>query len=761
MKKLITFFLLLIILNLFVFSQVTFSKLDINNSNELLFSVSHDAVTEKKYNSLFVYNLDEEIHQSKNHYVKTNPQLLTCYPQSLEVLKENSVLQIRNRYGNAQYSVKDKTLKWVSIPQEIENNEKNFIPVLHNRLEPMVVSPDGNWSCYIKKKLPATGDLILKDNNSEKQYLLSSDVEFSFEKVPVLWSLDSMILVYEKNNSLYFLNLKDKVSLTQIPESFRQIGKGKINCLYWASKKNLIYINNEIVYTIPANELYTRALYSDLVGTGKIIGRLPYAFDDESDKFWTSDDGLSIVMVQNNRTLWYMELNGMDFNWVTTLFSYPFVNIPGTALSFTVFWVPQDMMEKQIPYVWIELLRSGKSESYVYRLQKTSDNLSAYFIPMPMSVYVSKPTLSPNKKLIAFNSEKSLHIYDIASWKQVAVLTDLDLVSYVWIDSKSMYIGEKQIINKWNFETNAIENIYLSSAEDYSWNDLKNSILVKNKYGVYEFNSIKNSWNKTNYLQVNEKQVQNSDWRVFISSSINADYKNSLYARKLTALSSNTPLFSTENSTTKYHRPRVALVFDCLDNSDGLTSVLNSLAKYNLKATFFLNGEFIRRFPNAVQEIANQDHQCASMFYTHFPLDSKTFKVDENFIRRGLARNEDDFFETTGKELALMWHTPYYFYNEVIDAATKKAGYIYIDKNINVEDSVTLDDVIFNNKDYKTTGQIINSVIPQLNDGSVIPINVGISAGSRNDYLYEKLDLLISGILSKGYDIVPVSVLSK
>ena len=69
-------------------------------------------------------------------------------------------------------------------------------------------------------------------------------------------------------------------------------------------------------------------------------------------------------------------------------------------------------------------------------------------------------------------------------------------------------------------------------------------------------------------------------------------------------------------------------------------------------------------------------------------------------------------------------------------------------------------EAMYTTYDLQSNSYLANRMY-QLKDGSVIPINVGISAGSRNDYLYEKLDLLISGILSKGYDIVPVSVLSK
>ena len=41
----------------------------------------------------------------------------------------------------------------------------------------------------------------------------------------------------------------------------------------------------------------------------------------------------------------------------------------------------------------------------------------------------------------------------------------------------------------------------------------------------------------------------------------------------------------------------------------------------------------------------------------------------------------------------------------------------------------------------------------------VIPVAVGVSGGSRKDFLYDKLDLLLVAILDAGYDIVSVTQL--
>jgi peptidoglycan/xylan/chitin deacetylase (PgdA/CDA1 family) len=284
-------------------------------------------------------------------------------------------------------------------------------------------------------------------------------------------------------------------------------------------------------------------------------------------------------------------------------------------------------------------------------------------------------------------------------------------------------------------------------------------VLIKNDKGLFEYDETINNFRPSDDELLREHQIQNSKYRVFIGKSVNADYDNTLYARKLTSVSSNIPLFNTSKAVTKYTKPRVALAIDCLDSADGITTILNCLAKYNLKATFFFNGEFIRRFPNAVQEILNQDHTCASMFYTTFSLDTSDFKIDEEFIRKGLARNEDDFFESTGGELNLIWHAPEYFSNQVLKNASILSGYKFIDNVLDVKDTVSIEQALFGISQYIPTSELIENIVGNAQNGSIIPISSGISEGKRIDYLYDKLDLVLSGLLKRNFDIVTINEL--
>ena len=123
----------------------------------------------------------------------------------------------------------------------------------------------------------AQSELILKNASTMQETVLNKHAEFDFEKVPVLWNPESTSLLYEKGDSIYFCDPKAAFQKVQMSEDFRKIGKGSIAGVCWANSKNLIYLDRDLVYRISSNELYTRALYSKMVGSGTVIGRLPAA----------------------------------------------------------------------------------------------------------------------------------------------------------------------------------------------------------------------------------------------------------------------------------------------------------------------------------------------------------------------------------------------------------------------------------------------------------------------------------------------------
>lgn len=721
-----------------VFSQISFSSLDLNSGDMLLYSAATKSNENIPYKKLYRATLTDNIREA----AAGESKLLTCFPEKMDVFLGGTKLQIRNSDGIAEYSVTDNTLTWISGKDAVN-------------MAAVSVSPDGNWQCRFVKKTAARADLILENMVTGKSRVLAPDTEFSYSYVPVLWAPDSARLIYEKEGTLYFLETSETFSLANMSEEFRRIGRGTISNVSWATSSLLVYINCDIVYKIATNEFYTRALYADLMGSGTVAGRLPNAFDNMNDTFWTNSDASSIVLVQNNRTLWYMELDGSDFNFVTTLFSYPFVSVPGTAVSFKVFWTEETTGE-EIPIVWIEQLHETSYESYVYKLVVNSARNNSYFSALPLPVFVTEPMLSPDGKMLCFRDKNSIHIYKLSTWQQIYQFAEEDIVSCRWIDRRSLFIGGTETIRYWEPGTSTTKVLLLSSAERFAWNAGSNDIIASNSCGTFKYNEAKNVWDSYQTSIVRKAVTQNSYFRVFLGSSGNPDYDNAIYVRSLTGLYSTSPLFR-RHVEKEDLRPALALVLDALDNADGLAKVLEVLKKNNLKVTFFINGEFLRRFPTAVQEIAESGHECASMFFTSADLTSSSFISDESFIRRGLARNEDEFYTLTGKELTLYWHAPLFKADPKVVASGRAAGYTYVESSTPLYDTTTLESAAVKGEKYFTTADVIDNLSGFFKEGAVIPVSLGMSEGTRSDYLYNRFDVLVEAILDAGFRIVPVS----
>jgi peptidoglycan/xylan/chitin deacetylase (PgdA/CDA1 family) len=209
----------------------------------------------------------------------------------------------------------------------------------------------------------------------------------------------------------------------------------------------------------------------------------------------------------------------------------------------------------------------------------------------------------------------------------------------------------------------------------------------------------------------------------------------------------------------RIRRRELSIVFDAIGSAEGLVGVLNVLKDYGVTATFFVNGEFIRQSPGAARLLAGSGNEIGSMFFTAVdPTDSR-FRIDIEYVRRGLARAEDEWFAATGKELSLLWHTPYYTVNTDILAAGASMNYTYIGRDVDPLDWVTRADATSLPGSYLDSHRIVEKVVAEAKPGSIIPIRLGIADGGRDDYLFRELALLIDDLIDSGYQIVPVSTL--
>lgn len=725
MKKISILFLICSICITSVFAGNSFDNLDINLNDEVLFTVNHNMVGSNPYNSLFYTQL-------KDGMPKESPKVITCFPEQMEMLQKGGVLQIRNRYGTARYSLKEDKLTWL--------NNVEGIPVEYLPVAPYSVSPDGKYFCRIEKTALCSGSVILEDAQTGKKVILSDNVLCSYGDLPLKWAPDSTVLLYEKNGNVYFCNPDAVLRGVEIEERYRKVGRGTINSVYWASAKSLAYIDDYILYKINTKELYTLGLYAGIIGQGKPMGRLPFKFDSNLDRFSANDEVNSIVIIQNKRFYTYLKTDNPSCNYMDVVYSSPYADSNASLIDSYILW---DAFGS--PVLWQEKLPyDGKAEfGSVFKLGTKAQQV--------LEIEDSgKPFLSPNGRRVAFFAGSVIYVYDINSWTRIAELADERIISAIWMNNDQLYVGGDKSIRLWNTGTNNARTITLSSVIAGYWENSDYSIVAKiSDSDYYKFNSQKNTWTLVDSGVSVSPSKQNGRYRVFTGSTKNKNFENTLYVRTLSKKPVTRAVYK-ESTKKAEESKKVALAFDLYDNADGVSKILSILKKYNAKGNFFVNGEFIRRYPLETKQIVANGYDCSSMFFSPTNLTENSFVINEDFVRRGLGRNEDEFYACTNKELTLYWHAPFYSVSQNIIDYGNSTGYTYVNS---CYDSSEYSD--YSIKPEKLIQEYVADL--EKTKGGVIPVTAGYSQGYHTYPLYDYLDLLICILIDQGYELVELS----
>lgn len=722
MKKIIPFLILLLaVFN--VSAEISFGNPDINADDEVVFTVSQNSAGASPYKSVFYARI-------KDGSPETTPNLITCYPEQMERLLGGSVLQIRNRYGTARYDRDSQRLDWIT---RLERIPEHALPVAAYS-----ASPDGKFFCRIERVSAVTGRLVLESAATGKTSVLNDDILISYEKIPVKWSPDSTVLLYEKNGSVYFCNPDAVMRGVEIDERYRRIGRGTINSVCWASQKSLAYIDDYLLYKINTRELYTLGLYSGIIGQGKAMGRLPFRFDSTADKFSSNADVTSVVVCQENRLFSYLVVQNPVCDYMDVVYSRPYTDSGASLIDTVILWD-----ETGSPILWQEKLPyDGSPEKCaVYRLSAKATQV--------LEIQDSgRPIVSPDNTKVAFRSGTALYVYDISTWKRVAELSGERIASFLWMNDEVLCAGGEKSVRLWNLRQNLAETITLSSAVAAYW-DGSSVVAETGSSSYYRYSGDTNTWSRLgDFAGVPDAKNQNGRYRVFVGAAQGNQFKNAIYVRTLGSKAVTKPIFP-ESTAKSSAQKKVALVFDFYDNADGLAKILSNLKKYNVPGTFFLNGEFIRRYPMETRQIVANGYDCASMFFTVTDLTRNSFVINEEFVRRGLGRNEDEFYDCTGTELSLYWHAPYYAATPDLIAYGNNSGYTYVGSRHQFSE--------FDKGDARPEALIRRYYDDiERNHGGIIPIVGGFSQGYHAYPLYDYLDVLVSALIEGGYQIVGI-----
>ena len=217
---------LLVFVAFLSFAELNFQGLDLNSNNKLLFSAQVSIPGGINYPVLFSYDLD-----------KSTAVQLTWYPESLEILDQGRILQVRNRFGVVRYQNTNRKLTWLE-------GFTSFIKgasVTAGTLPPFTPSPNGKFVVYWESDSFAYGKLVFQDLTTNKSSVIAENVERCFDSPCVLWSADSSAFIYENNGNLYFSRPELYSSEANlVEEKYRIIGKGTLDNVAWYSPSRFL-----------------------------------------------------------------------------------------------------------------------------------------------------------------------------------------------------------------------------------------------------------------------------------------------------------------------------------------------------------------------------------------------------------------------------------------------------------------------------------------------------------------------------------------
>ena len=191
------------------------------------------------------------------------------------------------------------------------------------------------------------------------------------------------------------------------------------------------------------------------------------------------------------------------------------------------------------------------------------------------------------------------------------------------------------------------------------------------------------------------------------------------------------PVYSVQRNDRK-----IALTIDAAWQDDKTPFILSTLEKYNIPATFFLCGFWVKDYPDMVKAIYDGGHEIGnhSMTHPHMSKLSSEAIVDE------LEQFETLIDPIIGKRTTL-FRAPFGEYNDNVIKTLRENGYEVIQWNIDTIDW----------KSERSAQTILDTVLPKLAAGSIILCH-------NNGYKIEQyLPTLIETALSQGYEFVTVS----
>lgn len=203
-------------------------------------------------------------------------------------------------------------------------------------------------------------------------------------------------------------------------------------------------------------------------------------------------------------------------------------------------------------------------------------------------------------------------------------------------------------------------------------------------------------------------------------------------AMQVQAAEEKRPIYSVE-----IEEKKVALGINCAWGDEDIPELIRALEEADVKATFFLVGEWCDRCPDSVRALADAGHELGGHSDSHPDM----AKLDRDGIVRELELPAAKIEKLTGKRPTL-FRPPSGSYNSTVIETAEQLGFYPIQWDC---DSI----------DYKnpTAEQMRERILKKLQPGSIMLFH----SGAKNTP--GALPGIIQAVREQGYEFVPVSEL--
>jgi hypothetical protein len=722
-------FLVLSILPLFCLSGISFSELNLSGDDRLLFRADFEGS-----HAIFSSRLAD-----------MSIQQLTAFPEKLQVVDNGRTVIVLNRFGASMIPASGGLP--VPLPG-YPSFTQGYVP-LKGSLQEFAASADGKWVLCLEPTSPARGNLLLTEISSGTKWLVSENVELSASEFPAKWSVDSRLFVYAKGGRLFYYPIINDLSAL-VDERFRMIGTGGISSVLWTQNGDFYYFYENTLYRVINPELFTRTIYGDFLSIGSIAAVLPVNFDPGFDRYWIAPNSKAILINKKGNGFFVFLLGEAQGDTAVL----PHASVPRRADDFSVFWSSSGLLT---------VTSSFQNEVTVWRFEigeRSIRTQEARNIPMSAA-----GLLSPDGTRAVFWGEDGLELWDYTNWRLIQKVIREPVYSCAWSGSRQIICGNGRFIEEINVSgaTFSRRRLCLSGADEIGFEESSRGpsrFLARTGNEWYASDGA-SLWVPVSGPRLRQVSLSSQNYRVFLETRYSGHFKNIPMIRNLSATGTVSLVanHTTGGVFTFGRQMQIALCFDLYDDDTGLAQVLAALRRRGIKATFFLNGDFIRRNPFSALSIPAEGHETGSLFYAPIDFSDSRYRITRDFITQGLARNEDEYNRATGRELSMLWHPPFYRTSNLVNSAAAASGYTTVERTIDSGDWLSREESIRLSLRQIPPSQMIEQIMERKTQGAIVPVRLGLLAGGRDEYLFQRIDVLLDALIRSGCEIVLVSAI--